>query len=162
MPSSGFTVRATELAALAADLASAAGRSDTIARNVQEKYGRLVVREAKRLAPVDTGALKRSIQFEESGEAGRSGLRGVTISADTSEETGREYSGYVEFGTAHQPPQPFMRPALRKYARAYREELVDEAAKLIGTKRATLAAIKGQSVYRGPSSLSLGTALGRI
>lgn len=161
MPSS-FVLRSPELGELADDLARAAGRSTTIARAVQEKYGRLVVREAKRRAPVDTGALKRSIQLAPGEEAAdRLAYSAVAIEADTRPETGRGYSGFVEFGTSRMAPQPFLRPALRKYAKEYREALVDAAAAEIGSKKGALEAIAGKSLYRGSASLSLESALTR-
>lgn len=161
MPSS-FVLRSPELGELANDLARAAGRSTTIARTVQEKYGRLVVKEAIRRAPEDTGALKRSIKLAPPiTEADRLGYSAVAIEADTRPETGRGYSGFVEFGTSNMAPQPFLRPALRKYAKDYREALVDAAAEEIGSKRGALAAIAGKSLFRGSSALSLDSALTR-
>lgn len=161
----GFRLDVTELQDLAADLAAAAGLAAPIAVGVQAKYGRLVVRDAKKYVRAKawkTGALYRSIQISPSGEAGALGLVGIAIEADTSTETGRNYAGYVEFGTRFMAPRPFMRTALRKHAKAYRAELVDAAAKLVGTKGGAKRAISGQSVYRGGSSFSLGKALDRL
>lgn len=58
-----------------------------------KKYAVNVDQEAKTLAPVDEGALKRSIFF-------KVGVNGVTIGASA------DYAGYIEFGT-------------RKFAAAY-------------------------------------------
>jgi HK97 gp10 family phage protein len=70
--------------------------------------------DARDLAPVDTGALRRSIRTEKKGKlevlviAGGGGV--------TNPRTGREvdYAGYVEYGTSRMSPQPYMRPALEK------------------------------------------------
>lgn len=159
--SGGFRLDVSELADLANDLATAAGVVGPVAVAVQRKYGMLVVAEAKQLAPVRTGALRRSIQIGSGSEAARTGLTGVTIEADTSGETGRNYAGFVEFGTRFMAPRPFMRPALRKYAKAYREELVSTAANLIGGKGRARKAIRGQSIFRGESSFGLSKAIAR-
>lgn len=153
-------VDVTELADLADDLARATGLVRPLATGVQNKYADKIVAEAKRLVPFRTGALQRSIRKKPTGEAGRLGLSAVTIEADPSGETGRDYAAYVEFGTVHMRPRPYLRPAIRKYAAAYRRDLVDAAAGLI-TKKAARAAIKGQSVFRGESSFSLRSLVAR-
>lgn len=157
----GFRLDVRELEELASDLAASANMIGPLAVGVQQKYGALIVKEAIRRAPRRTGALKRSIRISPRGEAGSLGLTGVAIEADTTTETGRSYAGFVEFGTSRMKAQPFMRPALRKYAKAYRADLVDAAAALIGTKKAARAGIKNQSVFRGGSSFNLGKALQR-
>lgn len=55
-----------------------------------------IAEDARRLAPVDTGALRSSISAEPS--TGR-----VTASSD--------HAAYVELGTRHMRAQPFLRPA---------------------------------------------------
>ncbi len=161
MAKGGFRLDVRELEELASDLAASAGLSDPIAVGVQQKYAFKIVREAVRRAPKRTGALKRSIRISDRGESGSLGLVGVAIEADTTRETGRSYAGFVEFGTSRMRAQPFMRPALRKYAKAYRADLVDAAAELVGTKGAARAGIKGLSVFRGGSSFNLSKALER-
>lgn len=161
MARGGFRLDVRELEELAQDLASAGNMIGPLAVGVQQKYATLIVREAVRRAPRRTGALKRSIRISDRGEAGRVGVVGVAIEADTTAETGRSYAGFVEFGTSRMKAQPFMRPALRKYAKAYRADLVTAAAAIIGTKKAARAGIKGQSVFRGGSSFNLSKALQR-
>lgn len=56
---------------------------------------------AKTLCPVRSGALRDSIDIQKEGDD-------YTIGSDL------PYSGIVEYGTMHQAPQPFMRPALNK------------------------------------------------
>ena len=65
-----------------------------------KNYAINVDREAKELAPVDEGALRRSIFF-------KLGVNGVTIGASA------DYAGYIEFGT-------------RKFAAAYVSTLPPE------------------------------------
>ena len=78
-----------------------------------------IVKDAKELCPVDTGALKRSIRKERE-------LRSLCLSTYSigvaagghvkNPRTGREvdYAAYVEFGTSRTPAHPFMGPAVEK------------------------------------------------
>lgn len=59
-----------------------------------------IVNRAKRIAPVDTGALEASIHSESSDD-------GHFVIADT------EYAAFVELGTSKQAAQPYLRPALQ-------------------------------------------------
>lgn len=63
----------------------------------------MVERRAKQLAPVDTGRLRSSITHAVGTDA--LGLVG-TVGTDV------EYAPYVELGTRHQAPNPFLRGAL--------------------------------------------------
>lgn len=54
---------------------------------------------AKTLCPIDSGRLQRSIVVIKDGT-------NYAIGSDL------DYSEYVEYGTVHQAPQPFIRPAL--------------------------------------------------
>lgn len=63
------------------------------------KAGMLAKRDAKELAPVDTGFLRNSIDYD-------MGDREVAVGASA------EYAPYVEFGTERQKAQPFLRPAV--------------------------------------------------
>jgi len=70
--------------------------------------------DAKSFAPVDTGALRKSIHVERKGK-----LEVSIVAGDggvINPRTGREvdYAGYVEFGTSRASPQPYMQPALEK------------------------------------------------
>lgn len=70
--------------------------------------------EAQKLAPVDTGNLKRAISLELS----EGGLAGTVISP-------ADYSGYQEFGTRFMDAQPYMGPAWRKERPLFLSELWD-------------------------------------
>ena len=76
-----------------------------------EIIGQLGEGEAKRLAPVDTGNLRRSLTHE----LGRSGLNQyVRIGSNV------EYAVFQELGTRYHPAQPYLRPAaefLRRFIR---------------------------------------------
>lgn len=79
---------------------------EKIKRELQKKAVR-IVQDSKRRAPVDTGRLRSSITFETVDLPGR--LPKVLIGSNV------EYAPHVEFGTVNQPPQPYLRPALRKF-----------------------------------------------
>jgi HK97 gp10 family phage protein len=66
---------------------------------VAEKVLPQVADAAKRIVPVDSGDLQRSIHTEVSAE-------GMFVVAD------EEYAAFVENGTSKQAAQPFLRPAL--------------------------------------------------
>lgn len=74
------------------------------ARQLVQRAVADVETQAKARCPVDTGALRASIQ-------GR-------LTGDTSGEVavGQEYGVYVEYGTATAPAQPFLRPAAEAVA----------------------------------------------
>lgn len=77
--------------------------SDEIRRQVSQVVRKAafdVEANAKVLAPVDTGALRASIQTTVTGE----------LSAEVS--VGAEYGPHVEYGTVHAGAQPFLTPAV--------------------------------------------------
>ncbi|MER3407699.1 MAG: hypothetical protein C4345_00720 [Chloroflexota bacterium] len=96
---------------------------------------RLVVQGAKRVVPVRTGRLKRSIHVGGYGAEG--GFEGDTIGTDIGgNESGPThatlqvgtnvyYAGFVEFGTSKMRARPYLRPAL--------DENVDQVIETIGS-----------------------------
>jgi HK97 gp10 family phage protein len=85
--------------------------NERIDNNLYET-GEVVVAKARQLAPVDTGALRDSIDYiilHNEGQ-GRSELR-IMI--------GVSYGIYQEFGTRNIPPHPFIRPALLEARRIW-------------------------------------------
>lgn len=81
----------------------------------------LIVSEQKRLAPVRTGALRNSIQwnFGEAPEGAKLGSPGKGQAANesraviTAGDRVAYYAPFVEFGTESAPAQPFFYPAYR-------------------------------------------------
>ena len=136
-----FDVNVTELAELADDLAQGSDEVRQVLLPVQRKWAVRMVQESRRIVPVRTGRLRASIRVGPDREAGRVGAAATTIIADA------PYAGYVEFGTSRMSPRPYLRPAVNKYARAYRDDLIDTAGKLITTRRAR-ARLKGRSLFR--------------
>jgi len=81
----------------------------------------MIAEEARRLAPVDTGALRESIHVEMS----PGGTNGEVVVGTSG---GPEYYAmFVEFGTAHMPARPFLRPA----ADAVRDRIQRQLAKSV-------------------------------
>lgn len=79
-------------------------RAIEVARNT----GKKIHAQASRLAPVDTGQLRKSITYEEQ-------EYGADVYVDLSKA---EYGIWVELGTKRGAPQPYWRPAL-EYGKQY-------------------------------------------
>lgn len=82
---------------------------DEAIENALNDMGMVCQRYAQDRAPVDTGRLRNSIDYE----------------VDSSEDavyvgTDVNYSGYVELGTSRQKPQPYLRPAVSDHIDEYR------------------------------------------
>lgn len=88
----GVTIKSNRLGSIAAGLMPKA-------RGAVQKAAFDVEARAKELVPVDTGALKNSIQSEMTGD-----LSAVVA-------VGMEYAPYVEYGTSRGAAQPYLTPA---------------------------------------------------
>lgn len=75
--------------------------------------------DAKALAPVLTGTLRRSIHTTNGDD--RPFMPGVDLVAEVGPSV--DYGAYVEFGTANQRAQPYMQPAADKNAPRFVEAL---------------------------------------
>lgn len=94
------------------------GRTDSIIKNVKSNsaqnaydFARGATASAKARCPVDTGALKASIQHKKVGE------RHHQI------RVGQFYGAYVEYGTRHMAAQPYLRPAIEEHKRLFRARM---------------------------------------
>jgi HK97 gp10 family phage protein len=76
------------------------------AAQVVNKYGLLMTGQAAKNAPLDTGALRNSITSESK----------MTDELEFTISDGVEYGVYQEFGTSRMAAQPFLIPAIEKYA----------------------------------------------
>ncbi len=74
-----------------------------------EEIGLVAEGYAKRACPVDTGRLRNSITHIVD-----EGTRHVIIGTNV------EYAPYVELGTRHQKPQPFLKPAANDHYSTYK------------------------------------------
>lgn len=75
-------------------------RTNTAVRSLTDQVREVVLREAKAMAPVDTGKLRDSGHID-----------GDLVIFDATNDIGREYGSFVEFGTRWTPAQPFLTPA---------------------------------------------------
>lgn len=128
--SASFEIDTLELEAFQAAIEHKAGTIARDARRITNQYATLIVKEAKRRVPVDTGDLKRSIH--KTGGA----REGAGVVADM------PYAGFVEYGTSRTRPQPYLGPAFAMYRKDYIEDLKQAAASLIG--RGGIGAVTGQ------------------
>jgi len=72
----------------------------------RNKVADMIMDEAKDKVPVRTGTLQKSIHVENDRDASH-------IIADT------DYALFVELGTRHQAPNPYLVPALQEVARKF-------------------------------------------
>lgn len=77
-----------------------------------EEVGLVAEGYAKRECPVDTGRLRNSITHIVDGEE-KCAVIGTNV----------EYAAYVELGTTHQRPQPYLKPAATEHSSTYRSIL---------------------------------------
>lgn len=83
------------------------------AARVVKKYTFIVERDAKMLAPVDTGAMRNSIASEMVDD-----LTGQV-------SVGQEYARFVEYGTSRMAAQPFLTPALEGNRAEFQREIAE-------------------------------------
>lgn len=93
------------------ELASAIRQELTAA---MEQEAEVLVAEAKRRCPTDTGALRDSIRAE---------VRAQGAEVDAVVGSGLAFAPSVEFGTLARPPAPFLAPALQARKDAFGERI---------------------------------------
>lgn len=77
---------------------------------------------AKNLAPVDTGHLRRSITSDiKSNSKGTTGETSVNV----------EYGLFVEYGTVRQGAQPFLFPAFKKAAEGFKSDIKNALGEVV-------------------------------
>ena len=81
-------------------------------RTVVQKNGADMQEKAQRNAPVDTGALKRSIALN---------MRDIGMTAEV--EPTAEYAPYVEFGTRFMNAQPYLKPAFEEQKEQFKKDM---------------------------------------
>ncbi len=85
------------------------------------RTGQWAAEQARALAPVDTGALRDSIDFA---------VRKTQTTFAVVVFAGASYSLYVELGTSRMRAQPHLRPVLDRIGPVYQQFLVDEMRKV--------------------------------
>jgi len=96
----------------------AGGLPDARLRDALREGGQLIADEAQRLAPVDTGLLRDSIQVTDDldarlyGKVNGGGFSVYVGPVGSTEDGDVFYARFIEFGTVLRPAEPFMRPAI--------------------------------------------------
>lgn len=94
------------------------GVPETRMRTLLHEGGEMIAAEARRLAPVDTGTLRDSIQVTDDrdariyGKVNGDGLSVYVGPVGSTEDGDVYYAKFQEFGTVDHGAQPFMRPAI--------------------------------------------------
>lgn len=131
-----YELDVTEVEDYAKQLRIHAGEGARAFAPTAAKYQGLVIKEAKRIVPIDTGNLFDSIL------PGPRLSSQIVASADIVVDA--TYAGFVEFGTVRMAPQPYIRPALRKYRKPYEDELAQVAKSELGVlKGGTRRVLRG-------------------
>lgn len=107
-------VDASELVALAADMAGGPARLLRSGLSETERSAEAMAQTARQLAPVETGLLRGSITAEVTG-----------LQAEVGPNV--DYAVFVEYGTSRMAPQPFMGPAGDLHEAGYADSLADGA-----------------------------------
>lgn len=109
----------------------AAGISEDTIRQALHDGGEVIAAEARRLAPVDTGTLRDSIQVTDERDASLYGRPnagdGISVyvgPVGSTEDGDVFYAKFIEFGTTRHGPQPFLRPAIEGKAQEAGEIIV--------------------------------------
>lgn len=113
-----ISVDTSQVEALAAALGVAAAKTIPAATAAVAETANDAAETARGLAPVDTGALRGSIDVTVSG-----------LSAEVGSDI--RYAGYVEYGTSDTAPQPFMGPAADQAEPAFIEALMKATGDLL-------------------------------
>ncbi|MFJ2298155.1 HK97-gp10 family putative phage morphogenesis protein [Oerskovia paurometabola] len=114
-----FSIDASELNALAADLSNVAGKIGPKVQTVMRKTARDIEADAKAFAPVDTGNLRSTIGHSDLRTVGQSGTLEVEIGPTAN------YGVFVEFGTSRMAPRAFMGPAFDRRSPGFVSALED-------------------------------------
>lgn len=101
---------------LAVEFAAAGPQAIARAKLVLKKTALDIERNAKAIAPVDTGNLKNSI-----GHSDMRLLSATYLSVDIGPTA--NYGQYVELGTSRQAPQAYMGPSLDRFAGPFEQAL---------------------------------------
>ncbi len=102
---------------------------------ITEEYALMMITEAKRIVPVDTGHLRDNIFARKESQ-----MLYLLLATP-------HYAAYVELGTCKMAAQPYMRPAVQKYLREYviaiRNDNMSRIRKLISRFQGLITRIRG-------------------
>lgn len=116
----GVELDISQVRAFGARIAGSGVRIGAKAAAVVRRTGFAIERDAKTLAPVDTGNLRNSISTSMVGD-GRSALMSVEVGPTAA------YGIYQEYGTSVMAAQPFLGPAFDRNVPAFNEAIAQLA-----------------------------------
>lgn len=102
------------LGGLRAELRRAGPRTERLAEQALRRIATAIQADAKRAAPVDTGALRNSISTSVTRHGG-------SVTAEVGPTV--HYGGFVELGTSRRAPRPYVGPAFDRHAPEFVEAL---------------------------------------
>lgn len=102
------SVDTSQMRKFASDLRTESGRVSKRGATVVRKVSQGIVRDAKTLAPVDTGNLRNSISATVTGD-GRTNRMSAEIGPTA------HYGIYLELGTSKMSPRPYLFPAADRW-----------------------------------------------
>ncbi|MEX1040191.1 MAG: HK97-gp10 family putative phage morphogenesis protein [Pirellulaceae bacterium] len=91
---------------------------------------KIIEKEAKRLAPVETGDLKKSIKVKAM-KRSRKHIGIHVIVSDGFFKGDQFYAAFHEFGTKRQDAEPFMRPAFDNKGKEARDKVLKDMPKIV-------------------------------
>lgn len=106
----------SQIRELSLDLGKSTPRIGSQVAQVVRRTAAAVERDAKMLAPVDTGNLRNSIGTSMAGGAGA-----ASVAAEVGPTA--NYGAYVEYGTSRMAPQPYLGPALDRHEQPFVDAL---------------------------------------
>lgn len=81
-------------------------------RKAARQAGKIWQEAIEERAPVDTGRLEESISVVTSTGAGETDGTTGSVTVSVGPDKSGWYAGFQEFGTVHEPAQPFIQPAI--------------------------------------------------
>ena len=105
---------------LSADLKGESKRVGARGALVVRKTAAAITRDARLMAPVDTGNLRASIGYE---------TRELTASVEAEIGPTASYAAFVEFGTSRMAPHAYMGPALDRNGHLFEKAMADVVTK---------------------------------
>ncbi|AEC22288.1 hypothetical protein PT7_P052 (plasmid) [Pusillimonas sp. T7-7] len=101
-----------------------------IARSATAAGARVIANEAKKLVPVDTGNLKKNIRTANL-KPNQPGLQETVVGVRVKgkKDDSAYYFRFLEFGTAHMAPRPFLRPAFETKKQEAAGKIKEQLAK---------------------------------
>lgn len=117
-----------------------------IARSATAAGARVIANEAKKLVPVDTGNLKKNIRTANL-KPNQPGLQetAVGVRVKGKKDDSAYYFRFLEFGTAHMAPRPFLRPAFETKKQEAAGKIKDQLAKRLDAEAKKIGATIGRA-----------------